>query len=30
MDTSAKFYGPVQEYKETPLFKRMIGGAEND
>ncbi len=30
MDTSAKFYGPVQEYKETSLFKRMIGGAEND
>jgi len=30
MDTSAKFYGPVQEYKETPLFKRMIGGAVND
>ena len=30
MDTSSKFFGSVTEYKETPVFKRMIGGNEND
>lgn len=30
MDTSARFYGSVHEYRETPLFKRMIGGIEID
>ncbi len=26
MDTSLKFFGTVDEYKETSVFKRMIGG----
>lgn len=30
MDTSPRFFGPVNEYKETSVFKRMIGGNEND
>ncbi len=30
MDTSLKFFGTVNEYRETPVFKRMIGGDEND
>lgn len=30
MDTSSKFFGTVKEYKETKVFKRMIGGNEND
>lgn len=30
LDTSLKFFGSVSEYKETSIFKRMIGGNEND
>lgn len=30
MDTSSKFFGSVTDYKETSVFKRMIGGNEND
>lgn len=30
MDTSSRFFGSVKEYKETSVFKRMIGGDEND
>ena len=30
MDTSSVFFGPVREYKETAVFKRMIGGYGND
>lgn len=29
MDTSSKFFGTVQDYKKTSVFKRMIGGNEN-
>lgn len=29
MDTASKFFGTVQDYKETTVFKRMIGGNEN-
>lgn len=30
MDTSIKFFGSVSEYMETSIFKRMIGGSDND
>ncbi|WP_313343960.1 metal ABC transporter ATP-binding protein [Sedimentibacter sp.] len=30
MNTSSLFFGPVTEYKETAVYKRMIGGNEND
>lgn len=30
MDTSSIFFGTVNEYKETSIFKRMIGGNGND
>lgn len=30
MDRSPLFFGPVEEYKETDIYKRMIGGKEND
>ncbi len=29
MDTSSRFFGPVTEYKQTTVFKQMIGGNEN-
>lgn len=30
MDSTSKFFGPVREYKNTSVYKRMIGGNEND
>ena len=30
MDTCSRFFGTVDEYKKTSVFKRMIGGNEND